>query len=168
MNDLMTAREAEKLARIDVQRAARESGGTTCPVCDHHVQVYRRKFNARMARTLILIAPWFRREEVDGLKYLHVTQYCVTKFSFVPGDHGKLAWWGLLEPCPDEPENGSNHHGLWRMTQAGHQFVERTATIMSHAVVYKGDVLGLEGDWINIHQALGKAFDYDELMSAAA
>jgi hypothetical protein len=114
-----------------------------------------------MARTLIYTHKAF--ESHPG-KYLKVTQYCVNKFQMVPGDHGKLEWWGMLEAKPGRPETGPKHHGLYRMTEAGFDFVYGRTTVPSHAIEYLSKVRKFDGSQISIVEALGKDFDYHELM----
>jgi len=133
-----------------------------CPCCDKHVKVYRRKFNSGMAVTMIYTYPVFRR--YPG-RYLDVLHYCTTTHEgYVPGEVGKLCWWGLMERKPEDPKTGAKTTGLYRMTDKGLLFTERKIQIPGHAVEYMSNVESFSDDEIDIVQALGKHFNYHELM----
>lgn len=136
--------------------------GTHCPCCGKFVKVYHRKFNARMALTLIYILPFFRRLPDS---WLDIGNYVVKNKHMIPGDHGKLVWWGMLEKNEDAvPINGAKTSGLYRMTAAGRAFAEGRLSLRSHVNEYLSVVQSFDGDNIDIRQALGRKFDYRELM----
>lgn len=121
-------------------------GGTTCPCCDQFAKVYRRKLNAGMARSLI------RMYRAGGLDWVDITRQIPARSR----EEGKLAYWRLVEP--------GEVRGVWRVTQEGYRFL-RGAPVESHALVYNGELLRLDGGPITITEALGERFDLQELMS---
>ena len=145
-----------------LEQKARRPGGTTCPTCGKHVQVYRRAFNQRMARTLIYSHVLLAR--YPG-RFLDITNYCIKTHDFNPGDHGKLVWWEMLEQKPGPGEHGSKYSGLWRMTDRGFDFVHNRIKVAKYCIEYRSNPLAFEGpDW-SIIDALGKGFSYPELMA---
>ncbi len=77
--------------------------------------------------------------------------------SYHGADYGKLAYWELLEPH-------SEKYGFWRCTPLGVSFIEREVSVPSHSVIYDGTCLRVDGELVSILDALGKKFDYWELM----
>lgn len=130
-------------------------GGVTCPVCDQRAQVYKRTINAGMAKSLIAIyriagdGSWFSIKAIDARSR----------------EEGKLAYWGLLEEQKAARPDGGRA-GYWRLTQRGIQFVKGQMAVSKYALVYNGNCLGFEGPPVDIRAALGKHFDYAELMSS--
>lgn len=108
-----------------------------------------------MARSLILM------HQRGGSDWLHIP----TALPARSREEGKLRYWGLIEESPIEREDGGRA-GWWRVTAAGTDFVLGRSTVQKYARIYDDRLLGLVGDWINIYDALGDKFNYDELMSA--
>ena len=136
--------------------------GTHCPCCGKFVKVYHRKFNSGMAVMMCYLYGPFRRSPHE---WLDVGHYLISKHHMWPSDYGKLVWWGMLEKNEDAvPINGAKSAGLFRMTEAGRAFAEGKLRVPSHAHEYMSDVQSFDGDPIDIRQALGRKFDYRELM----
>ena len=133
---------------------AKQPGGAQCPTCEQHVQVYRRKVNSGMARSLIAMFT------VGGTNWVHVP----TQIGARSREEGKLAYWGLVvEERTLRPDGG--RAGYWRVTESGKQFVLQLKNIPEYAIVYNGRVLGFDGPSVSITDALGKKFNYDDLMA---
>ena len=142
-------------ARAWLRKAARERGGTRCPCCGQHAQVYRRSINAGMARSLIAM----HRLAPDGA-WVHVP----TQIGARSREEGKLAYWGLVEEeVAVRPDGGRS--GWWRVTARGRQFAGGRLKVAKWAYVYNGMVLEYDSSvMIDIKGALGRKFDYDALM----
>lgn len=151
-------------ARVETMAAARSPKGTRCPLCSKFVKVYRRKFNAGMALDLIRLYHWSRNHPGQ---YVHFAHYLVTCYRSTPGDHGKLAWWGMVEKHTEPPDDGRKTNGLYRLTPLGFEFAEKRAKVRSHAIEYLSEVEAFSGNLIDIDDALGRNFNYRELMRAA-
>jgi len=80
------------------------------------------------------------------------------------GDYAKLSYWDLLEAGEGERDDGSPRTGQFRVTGLGQSFVNAEAKVQSHALVYNGRLLRLDGDFIGVRKALRKRFNYDDLM----
>lgn len=133
----------------------RVDDGERCPVCTQYAKVYRRAIHATMARTLILAY------QTHGQDWFHLAT--LTKTTGRGGEEGKLRYWGLLEEETERRPDGGRS-GWWRVTDDGAAFVERRRTVQKYARIYDGRCLGLDGDLIGIKDALGKKFNYDDLM----
>lgn len=139
-----------------------EPGGATCPTCTQHAQVYRRTINSGMARSLIAL---LRLDQDDPDGWVHVP----TQIGARSREEGKLAYWALAEEeRAVRPDGGRT--GYWRITRHGRAFALGLVRVPKYAQVYDGRCLGLEtrGDYVDIHDALGKSFDLNELLRGAA
>jgi hypothetical protein len=130
--------------------------GITCPTCDQYAKVYRRNINSGMARSLILL---YRQ----GPGFVHVP----TAIGARSREEGKLAYWGLAEEEHVVREDGGRA-GWWRITSLGVQFVLGRVSVQKYALVYNGRVLEHDGPPWTIRDALGKRFNYAELMAGWA
>ena len=137
---------------------AGRSGGTTCPCCGKHGQIYRRKFNSVMARSLIILY-----KAGPNFEWINLIHEAAKTHGQVIGDYGKLEWWGLAER--EESDDGVAT-GRYRLTQKGLDFLFNRIEITSHAREYRSNVREFIGGKINIRKAIGDHFDYHELMSA--
>ena len=131
--------------------------GCICPVCNQSVKLYKRKFYATQARSLILLnklnssKEWVHSREI--MKVINIT-----------GDFAKMSYWGLItEQLNSDKEKRSS--GFWKITSKGKQFVNNQIKILSHTLIYNGKIIGFSKDEISIIDSLGKKFNYNELMS---
>lgn len=131
-----------------------DPGGTFCPCCTQHVQLYRRKLHSGMVASLISM---YRS---GGLLPVHTPTVLGKK----QADEAKMRWWGLIEEC-DVTRDDGGRAGWWRVTQLGEQFVLGRSRVPSHALVYLNDCEGFDGELVDVRQALGERFRYDDLMS---
>lgn len=139
--------------------------GVHCPCCDQFAKEYARKLPAVSAMVMIKM---YRRNE--GRDYVNIP----AMFSTMTGLHGgtgdgtKGQWWGLMEPQPSERDDGSWRTGWWRLTDLGREFVVGELKVRRYAHLYNQQVLGMSGEFWSIRDALGKRFNYDELMKGVA
>ncbi len=80
------------------------------------------------------------------------------------GDASYLVHYGLIERMDKKREDGSPRNGMYKITGRGIMFVENKSTVKRTFIIYNNRHEGFEGDEINIKDALGKKFDYRELM----
>lgn len=128
--------------------------GAECPVCHQHVQMYKRKLNSGMARSLI------EMYKIGGTDWVHLPTQMKSLRS---REEGKLRYWGLVEEEKDRREDGGRA-GWWRVTEEGKAFVIDLSSVPKYAKVYNGKCYGLEGEPVTIRQCLGDKFNYDALM----
>lgn len=143
------------IAEAQAWLADRITAGARCPCCNQYSKVYRRQINSGMARSLIAM-------------YLHGPQgqwvHLPTQVGARSREEGKLRYWGLVEEQVSVQRDDGGRAGYWRLTDAGRAWVTGQSTVPKFAAVYNNVVLRLYGDEVYIHDALGKNFDYRELM----
>lgn len=149
--DDMTLGEARDLLRKLVDE------GHKCPCCTQFAKVYRRTIHAAMARDLIASYRMYG----SGV-FFDLTTVTGKRGT---GDFTKLRYWGLVEQEEGHREDGSTRVGRWRITPAGEAWLYARTTVTKYARLYDGRCLSLVGDQVNIKDALGKKFDYTELMA---
>lgn len=118
-----------------------------------------------MARGLIALHEYC---QANPTEWVDVTHYLVEEGIIASNSNvALLRHWGLLEAIPDAVRpDGSGRVGLYRMTQLGFDFVRGQIKIPKYATLYNQELLALStAELINIRDALGSKFDYDELMS---
>lgn len=143
------------LAQLRTWLLGKADEGTNCPLCHQHVQVYRRKINSGMARSLILMY------RAGGLDFIHLP----TTIGARSREEGKLAYWGLVEEEKAKRPDGGRA-GYWRVTELGALFLTDQLTVPKYARVYNGRALSLDlSEKVSIRDALGTKFDYAELMA---
>jgi len=136
--------------------------GTSCPICSRPIRKYKRKFSSAIASFLIVLVnnigsdPWFDANEVDA------NRYGVMK----GGDYAKAEKWGLAEQRPKINGVSKKGESMWRPTELGVSFVNGLVVIPKHAYVYKNKVLSFTEEMIDIKEALGNKFDYEEMMNS--
>jgi hypothetical protein len=141
--------------------------GETCPCCLALAKIYRRKLHASIARAAIFL--WHCGNDGEG-GWVDVAEQAAARRRpdiTRSREHPKLAYWGLSEMYGGEGDTGGRYDGKWRLTESGRLFVSRQLTVPSHAVIYNGRVLELDGSPVGIVAALGKKFSYEELMEGA-
>lgn len=152
--DDMTLGEARELLRTLVDE------GHECPACTQFAKVYKRKIHSSMAQALIAI---------HKASYHYPQSRFVEIAKILPhkqvADAAKLRYWGLIEEEPSVRSDGSERTGFWRVTQRGAMFTRRQSRESKYARLYNGRCLGFEGGLVSIADALGKNFDYSELMA---
>lgn len=141
---------------VEARRWLREHDeeGAICPCCTQLVRVYRRRIHATMASRLIR---FYRRY---GLDYGSLPKLTL---GGAESDFGKLRYWDLIEEADLERQDGGRA-GWWRVTVAGEWWVQGLSRIPLHALIYDSRLLRLEGRRIGVVEALGKRFNYAELM----
>ena len=158
LDSTATLKEAKEFLRKHYQK-----GGATCPCCNQFSKEYARPLNAAMAYTLILIY-----KALPTPSWIHVENYLKTTASGgkknLRGDFHKLVFWGLLQKREGEHENGSPRNGFYRISPKGEAFVKGSLSVPSKAFIYNGKVQRFSKDLITIQGALGKHFDYNEIM----
>jgi hypothetical protein len=138
--------------------------GTRCPCCGRYIKVYKRKLTGTMAEILVNLVRVHGGG--NGETWTHVRKIPLrgADARVAGGDLGKLALWGLVvEQINEDPEKGRS--GYWRPTVKGVDFVRGRCAVPTHVFVYQNTVQGYSRRGIHVWHALGRTFNYDELMS---
>ena len=133
--------------------------GIHCPCCGQWARKYVKAIGSPIARFLIRL---YLQQQKHNRFY--------TTRELYPRDNkasteGVLArYWGLIEVA-EVTNSGGAPVGSYRLTDMGRRFVVGSEYVPSHAHIYNGELLELSGDMRNIHTALTKKWDYNELMN---
>lgn len=133
--------------------------GHRCPCCTQLAKVYRRRINSSQARNLILTYRANGRE----FGYLQKVRRSANVNGRDNREESKLRYWGLIEEASTRRPDGGRA-GWWRVTEKGEQWIHGRITVPKYARIYDTRCLQLLGDPVTIKDALGKRFDYNELM----
>ena len=137
--------------------------GVICPCCDQFVKRYARPFTRSMAYVLLILARYYRKHSTK--EWLHVPSFIAEQTASNPrraaavrGDWAKMVHWGLIE-------KKTSGRGLYRLTDRGRQFAQRTLKIPSHVFIFNKEKLPFPAPrLISINDALRHAFNYAEIM----
>lgn len=130
-----------------------------CPVCGQKAKEYTRTIDSSLAWSLIAL---YRANKKDPEKQYHHVNELIKTFS--SSGMAKLRFWGLVEPKPNKDKK-KKESGLYKITNLGIDFAEQKCTVQKYATTYNNEFKGLSGDQINIIDALGTKFNYQQLMS---
>jgi hypothetical protein len=130
--------------------------GATCLCCGQFAKVYPRKLNANMVAFLISLYRHHRKTK----DWVHHTD-CF----HVGRDYPYVATWGLARMKPNEGDSSKRESGLWKTTKKGRLFIREAEFVPSHVFMYNNHVVGWGARNIDVTDALGKKFNYRELMA---
>lgn len=137
----------------------KDKTGYTCECCGSYVKTYVRNMNCNMA---ILLVRLYKHNEMG---FTHIEKF-LSKHGYPRcGDFSYLTHYGLLEKKIGDREDGSNRNGFYKITGRGLAFVSGALTVHSKFKMFNGKFMGFEGEQIDIKTALGRKFDYAQLMS---
>ena len=157
--DDMTLGEARQLLRDNWEK------GVDCPCCTRLVKLYHYKINSGQARALITLYKLTNQQKPkDG--WIHVPQeFAKLKLDAHGMSYHRTALWGLIEQQPVNDDPNKNSSGYWRITEKGKSFVNGRIKVLQSAYVFEGRVMKTGGNPVDIRDALGKKFSYEELMA---
>jgi hypothetical protein len=136
-------------------------GGTRCPCCGQHAQVYRRKLNASMAHALVVLFEASRRHGLE--KPVHVRS-ALMAHSQPTGDYCYLVHWHMLEKAaPGSKELYPPGH--FRLTERGARFVRGEEAVPEAVFLYGEQVLGFSEKLTTLKEALGQRFSLEGLQA---
>ena len=133
--------------------------GLRCPCCTTFCKVYGRSLHHNMAYFLWwLVKAWEKKP-----RWYHIREAPDIEGRPAGGDYAKLQWWKMIESRAnvDPSKKGS---GLWRPTQVGIDFVYQRIRVPAKVYLYKKSFMGWGDKWTDMPGALGKHYDYAELM----
>jgi hypothetical protein len=134
--------------------------GYKCPCCGQLCKRYFRKFNSNMALALIVL---YRHKEKG---FIHLENTMKELGYKRCGDASYLRHYRLIEKMEGEREDGSPRNGMYKITGIGIMFAEGHSMVQNTFIIYNNKHEGFEGEKITIEDALGKRFDYRELMNS--
>jgi hypothetical protein len=151
----------DSVQRDEFFKSLRKGEKGDCPCCLRHAQIYKRHLHFVTAWQLIrLYKMGGYGEYVNASELIYDAQHGT-------GDFSKMKYWGLIERRPlDGSETTKKSSGWWRLTDKGASFVLGKTTIKKFALIFDDEIIGFEGDDIDIRYALNQKFDYERLMTA--
>lgn len=133
--------------------------GYFCGCCGLFVKRYKRHINCNMALALIIL---YR----EGIRdFVHLENLMISKGYKRCGDASYLIHWKFLERLKEKRDDGSARNGQYKITSLGLLFVEGKVTGKEYALIFNNNVEEFGGKEITIQEALGKKFNYENLMS---
>lgn len=164
MSDQLTIKEARNMMRPHLMK------GTTCLCCHQRTQLYVRKLTSSMIYGLMLIHREFKKHEEAGkaLEWLHLENFfkglkdCPAA---IRGDLPKMRFWGFIESCGGDKEDGNPNSGYYRITAAGSAFVSGATLARKAVKIYNNQFYGFDGPETDVFAVIKNKFDYKELMN---
>lgn len=133
------------------------SRGCVCPACGNYVRIWRRSMISTNAADLIRLVRLY-----DG-RPLHVREFSQQR----NGNFAALVYWGLILPSESTDEK-KRRSGYWRPTPRGKEWARGEMKVPRYILTRDGHLHGYEGPFINVVEALGRRFDYQELLRGEA
>jgi hypothetical protein len=128
--------------------------GMRCPCCDQLVKKYSRKLTRSMAIGLMSL---YRQQHTP--RPIHIK-----KIEGVNGgEFAQLRRWGLIRAATNTTTT-KRMSGLWFITYKGAEFVKGRMQVPAYCDTYNGETLSFSEEMTTIKQALGRNFDYAEMM----
>jgi hypothetical protein len=155
------AKDASEYFR-EINTPRNQTFAVRCPCCQRDGVVYWRKLNSGMCLVLINMAKALHKGNKKEHAWLSLEEF-FPKGSQKHRDWTMMRHWTLIEP-QDTRTATENAPGVWRITPAGHGFLKTTWNVASHGAFYENNPLRWSDRKVSILQALGKRFDYYELM----
>jgi len=153
-----------KSERMRITAAAINGAEEKCPVCNRLMKVYKRNIHAEMIIWLIELCKL--TEEVGSDWHTTVEIIKCSQHLKAGGTNGTLlVHWGLIEKIPEENRAGGPA-GRYRITEKGFDFLYRKGTVPERVHFFCDKVIGYSEEHVSVKQALGKRFNYQELMDA--
>ena len=135
--------------------------GSNCPCCNQFVKQYY--FSISSGQIIGLINLYHLDKKNPG-KYFKIREIENYKEGFAGGSFAKTKHWGLANDMINE-DTGKRTSGLWAITEQGKAFVEGKIKIPLKVKLYNKKAYGFDGVEVSVKTALGKKFDYSELMN---
>lgn len=132
--------------------------GVKCPCCKQFAKEYKRKLTSTMAQGLI----WLVAQYVVSHDWIHFNNNAPRNL-IKGGDFAKLIHWNLIisKPNTDVKKHSS---GFYMPTVEGMEFARSLCNVPAYIYVYNGKLQGFDKEQTSIVDALGKHFDYQELI----
>lgn len=133
--------------------------GIKCPCCGQMVKKYTRPLHYSMIICLIKLYKLVQARQ----DYYHVNDFGADSTN--GGDFAKLKYWGLIVEKPKDPQNKiSRTSGFWTVTVKGKSFLLNRTTVARAIFIYNKKKIGESEQQVTAQEALGKKFNYSDLM----
>lgn len=152
ITEVTTLAEAKKILRDNWE------SGVDCPCCGQRVKKYRRNLTTSMMLGLIDL---YKKADGTVTKGVHIKDIHHVN----GGEFAQMKRWGLID---DEFYDGSEKRtsGMWHLTYQGKLFAEGKDVAPAYVYTYNGKTIEVAPRQVSIRQAIGKKFNYQEMMEA--
>lgn len=133
--------------------------GVICACCNRLARSYREPIDSGMARSLIWLVRHYARNRGPWVEVRAVAPTYVLRSAKM----GKLRRWGMVITWDDKPDDGRKRAGLYKPTRRAFDFCLNRIRVASHIITVNDEIVGVSDTMVNIQQALGKKFNYDEI-----
>lgn len=155
----MTLEEARKSLREGWE------DGLPCPCCTQFVKLYPNNLTgSRVVGLIQLVRMWEQNPEPVHVKELKL--HGDVDVRVVGGTFALMRHWGLIE-TEENTDPAKRASGRWRPTQDGIDFVNGKITQPKTAYIFNNHAWRFGEERVNIREALGIKFNYEELMGSA-
>lgn len=163
----------ETLSEIQDFLNENASKGCDCPACGQKVKLRERKFNSGQARFMIALFNLTVRKmkgkapsrDEKGWQFFPLEEIRKEANLGSKGmDYALVRHWDLAVQGVNDNEKKRNS-GTWKLTVQGYMFVTGHMPIASHLHIFNNKVEGFGPKKLSIMEALGKDFDYRELIA---
>ena len=173
IDDLFKPQKTLKQATEEFQRELKDNHAAICQLCSKRTTIWKRWLSATLIKPLIVL---YHHDRQHPGEWKHLVGD--VNYSTLGVDYGKLIHFGLIENMskelkkqgkPYKRKDGNPCAGKYRITELGRSFVRGEVKIRDHVYVLDNSVIEVQGDTftlIDVRQALGKEFNYDELMAS--
>ena len=134
--------------------------GVMCPCCSQYARIYKRKLNSTMGYALLWLCRAYSGDWINVPKKGPRSVIATNQL-------GTLALWGVIEQKPNV-DSRKKHSGFWRPTRQGQDFANERVMLPTHVYLYNNKVQRWSNERGDIREALGKYFDYAELMGRSS
>lgn len=152
----LTTTSTTTLSEVHAFNRENWEDGCICAGCGQLVKKWNKPLVGTAVADLIRLYALYDRESVA----IHISRFTKQRSNFYT-----LVYWGLIEKGEIEVDKKKRSSGYWVPTKKGRYFVEGQISIPAKAETYNNKVVAFCGDEVYVRQALGKQFDYEELIN---
>lgn len=135
--------------------------GAVCPCCGQLARVSKRKLDASISASLVLIYRYALAHPHEPWVHVPTLLASFPELARSGGHYGKGAHWGLLESRMDVEGEGLGWH---RPTDRGVAFVEGSILVPEYVWCYDNQKFDEGGKLISIRESLSTQYNYEQLM----
>jgi hypothetical protein len=146
--------------------ASNSKKGVRCPCCNGHVKVYNRAINSSQATCLWEL---YKISEKYGYRFYHLSELMERSSKFAKicngGEFARLRHWGFIVEQPkSDIDRNKKTSGFWLLSDKGKSFCKGQTTVRKSILLLNNNVLGFDGNFVNIGECFDEKFTYDGIM----
>jgi len=135
----------------------REGKTVDCPCCGRYSHFNKFKITQNM---IDMMAKCLQLQEAMETGFVHHTRFLTGE---TRGFYN-LKRFNMIEQQARD-KNVGHASGLWRVTVKGKAFLLGEVSVPKYALVFDDEVMGFDGDLMDVHQCYEQHFNYFEVVS---